>query len=131
MNTVAEFSDRFRELIGDESFTKVGAAIGVSKQTISAYVKGDRSPKKPTIQVIALYYGVNPAWLIGLDVPKYIDKQTTESAHEPEPEEIHLIHLYRELNSEGRELLVDYADTLVTSEKYIKSSASELGKAQT
>ena len=74
MKPIAEFSERFSQLIEGMSYTKVGADIGVSKQTISAYVNGVRNPKKPTIQAIAAKYNVNPAWLIGYDVPKYIEK---------------------------------------------------------
>jgi len=34
--------------------------------------------------------------------------------------ETHLVQLYRELNAEGQEKLIDYADDLVSSGKYIK-----------
>lgn len=76
MKSVAEFSDRFSELIDGMSFTHVGADIGMSKQTVSAYANGSRNPKKPTISAIAAYYGVNPLWLIGFDAPKYLEKPT-------------------------------------------------------
>lgn len=38
-----------------------------------------------------------------------------------------LISMYRELNEEGKEKLVDYADDLVSSGKYIKSSTNQVG----
>ena len=41
-----------------------------------------------------------------------------------------LIALHRELNQEGQEKLLDYADDLVASGKYIKSDPDELGKTQ-
>lgn len=41
-----------------------------------------------------------------------------------------LIRLFRELNQEGQEQLVDTADTMVSSGKYKKSGAAELGKRQ-
>ena len=41
-----------------------------------------------------------------------------------------LIRMFRELNQEGQELLVETADTMVSSGKYKKSGAAELGKAQ-
>ena len=49
---------------------------------------------------------------------------TTEAA----PGEDHMIALYRELNHEGQEKLIDYADDLVASGKYIKSGPDNLGK---
>ena len=42
--------------------------------------------------------------------------------------EDHMIALYRELNHEGQEKLIDYADDLVASGKYIKSGSDNLGK---
>lgn len=50
------------------------------------------------------------------------------STAEAAPGEDHIIALYRELNHEGREKLIDYADDLVTSGKYIKSGPDSLGK---
>lgn len=40
--------------------------------------------------------------------------------------ERNLLHLYRELNPEGQEKLVDYADYLVISGKYIKNNPAGL-----
>ena len=79
MVIISDFAKRFSELIGDSSYTQVGNEIGLSKQTVSAYIKGERSPKKPTIQAISVHYGVNPLWLLGYDEPKYIEKPTTVS----------------------------------------------------
>ena len=80
MKIISDFSKRFSELVGDSSYTKVGNEIGLSKQTVSAYIKGERSPKKPTIQAISTHYGVNPLWLLGYDQPKYIEKKPTTVA---------------------------------------------------
>lgn len=44
--------------------------------------------------------------------------------------ELRLISLYRELNQEGQEKLLDLADDIVSSGKYIKSDSSKLGKAK-
>ena len=44
--------------------------------------------------------------------------------------ELSLVTLYRKLNQEGQEKLLDLADDLVSSGKYIKSDSSKLGKAQ-
>lgn len=53
--------------------------------------------------------------------------KNSPSTAEAAPGEEQLISLYRELNDEGREKLVDYADDLVSSGKYIKSSTNQLG----
>lgn len=41
-----------------------------------------------------------------------------------------LIALHHKLNSEGQEKLLDYADDLVASGKYIKSNPNKLGKTK-
>ena len=41
-----------------------------------------------------------------------------------------LLHNFDQLNQEGRELLVDQSDTMVSSGKYIKSNSVKLGKAK-
>lgn len=51
-------------------------------------------------------------------------------ASEAAPGENHMINLYRELNQEGQEKLLDYADDLVASGKYIKSDQNKLGTAK-
>lgn len=53
--------------------------------------------------------------------------KNSPSTAEAAPGEEQLISLYRELNDEGMEKLVDYADDLVSSGKYIKSSTNQLG----
>jgi len=56
-------------------------------------------------------------------------KEPEKSPGEAEaaPGERQMISLYRELNTEGQEKLLDYADDLVSSGKYIKSSQDDLG----
>ena len=44
--------------------------------------------------------------------------------------ELRLVALYRQLNQEGQEKLLDLADDIVSSGKYIKSDSSKLGKAK-
>lgn len=56
-----------------------------------------------------------------------IKKDNPPDATEATPGEEHLIELYRELNTEGQHLVVDYADTMVASGKYIKSNPDKLG----
>lgn len=56
-----------------------------------------------------------------------IKKENSPDATEAAPGEEHLVELYRELNAEGQHLVVDYADTMVASGKYIKSNPDKLG----
>ena len=71
---MADFMSRFNEISvrhpGND--TSLGAALGVSKQTISAWRTGARSPKKPHIVAIAEYFNVSIPYLMGWsDDPNY------------------------------------------------------------
>jgi transcriptional regulator with XRE-family HTH domain len=67
------FADRFRD-VADETClrdSELGAALGVSQSTVSAWRSGARSPKAPTVAQVAAWFGVTPEWLSGKDAPKY------------------------------------------------------------
>ena len=50
--------------------TAIADALGVSKQTISMWRHGARSPKKTMLVKIAREYDVSLEWLMGFDVEK-------------------------------------------------------------
>lgn len=66
------FEQRFSELLdslpGNDS--DVAAQLGVSKQRLSSWRTGYRSPKKDMIEKIAMTFNVSIPWLMGLDVPR-------------------------------------------------------------
>lgn len=47
----------------------IGEALGVSKQTISAWRNGTRSPKRSMLTKIAQLYHTSEEWLLGWDMP--------------------------------------------------------------
>ena len=65
---MADFTSRFNELLRltADSDTALADALGVSKQTISAWKTGIRVPKQPTKRIIASYFNVPVTWLDGL-----------------------------------------------------------------
>lgn len=69
---VSSFKDRFNELFVESGKTTIELSkeLKVSNQTISAWKVGTRSPKEPMIIMIARYFHVNVAWLMGFDVEK-------------------------------------------------------------
>ena len=81
MNIETVFPQRLRELLDEHNMTvtELGAQINVSKQTISKYVNGLCSPKRPNIAAIAKVFGVNPVWLMGYDTDKYTIEDNSRS----------------------------------------------------
>ena len=71
MAKVASNQDRLNELFNADPRTDIAIAqsLGVSKQTISAWRNGTRSPKRSMVQKIAAYYNCSEEWLFGWDMP--------------------------------------------------------------
>lgn len=55
------------------SNAELGRKVGVSRQTISQYRKGERNPSKYIVELMAMELGVDASWLLGYDVEE-IDK---------------------------------------------------------
>ena len=69
---VATNQERLVELFDSDpkNDSGIAAELGVSKQTISAWRSGFRSPKKPMLIKIAELYNVSIEWLMGFDVER-------------------------------------------------------------
>ena len=67
---VSSFIERFNALCDKSrrNDTELAKELHVSKQTLSAWRNGVRSPKQPTIIMIAQYFNVSVEWLMGFDV---------------------------------------------------------------
>lgn len=70
--------DRLNELFDSDprNDSAIGEALGVSKQTISAWRNGTRSPKKSMLTKIAQVYHTSEEWLLGWDMPAPAAKGT-------------------------------------------------------
>lgn len=79
MILISSFKDRLREAMDGRSVTDFAAELGISKQSVSAYINGTRKPKRLTISAMAQILSVNPAWLMGYDVDKYIDPPANDT----------------------------------------------------
>lgn len=73
---IASFENRIGELLDSTSGTDSDKAklLGVSRQTISAWRTGARSPRQPMIEHIASVFKVSIQWLMGFDVPQQEDQ---------------------------------------------------------
>lgn len=92
-------------------------AIGVSAQTFNTWVKGIAIPRMGKIQKLADYFGVNKTDII-----------EPFSDPGPAPSEVffpidrRLAEIHCQLNDEGIEKLIEYAEFLLSSGKYLKKS---------
>lgn len=98
---VTTFKERLADLCYESRQTdsELAKALGISKQTLSAWKCGTRSPKGPTIETIARHFNVPVDWLMGFDVPRIAEAYEKEK---PVPED--------ELDNELISLLQDLGD---------------------
>lgn len=80
------FRERFCQLCDENPMSDIALAekLHVSKQTISAWRNGTRSPKQPTIIAISNYFNVSVEWIMGFDVERR--EQNEEESHSPDPD---------------------------------------------
>lgn len=55
---------------------------GVSQASISQYLSGTHTPSNESAGKMAKVLGVSPVWLMGFDVPKYLDPSPEKAAHD-------------------------------------------------
>ncbi len=69
---VATNQERLKELFDADprSDTAIAEALGISKQAISAWKNGTRSPGKKMLFKISETFNVSLEWLMGYDYPK-------------------------------------------------------------
>lgn len=61
---------KYARELRDVSLEKAGEAVGVHKSTILRWERGNTEKFKiPVLETLANLYSVNPAWLMGYDVP--------------------------------------------------------------
>lgn len=71
---IEKFAQRLRELMEEHNLTvySLAEAVYLSPGTISKYLNAKLEPRRNTIEVLSLYFKVNPAWLMGIDTDKYL-----------------------------------------------------------
>jgi SOS-response transcriptional repressors (RecA-mediated autopeptidases) len=70
LDLVSSFPARLEEARAGMTMEELGNRIGLSKQSISMYATGKRTPKQPVMSALSHALNVNPAWLLGYDVDK-------------------------------------------------------------
>ena len=100
---VATSVERLNKLFDSDpqSDTAIAEKLHVSKQTISSWRSGRRSPKKSVLIQIAEMYGVGIEWLMGYDV-------------EQDDPEIHIVSSMMEsMTKEQKQQVIDLIKVLV------------------
>lgn len=115
------------------SQSKLGEELGVSQQMVAQYEKGDRTPKKETVEKIADALDVIPLQLMDFkqtfNIPD-VDSAFYDFSSEETQQFIELVRDYKKLNDEGKNKVVEFANDLTHVEKYRNNSEQELEQLQ-
>lgn len=71
---VSNSKERLFELMNTYKLnqTEFCKKTGIQKSALSNYLNGDRVPRQDQLSLIADAFNVDPAWLMGYDVPMYL-----------------------------------------------------------
>ena len=117
---VCSFAERLQQLMDYFGITRVEflKRTGLDKSTLSLYMSGKRDARQDKVSLIADTYGVNPAWLMGYDVPmirvENPDLQIMENSSETE---IELIKTTALLPTGEKARVLEYAQLLLLRER--------------
>lgn len=83
----------------------------INKSTISRYVKGEILPKVDNTFIISKALNVNPAWLMGMNVPM----RDVEAAQNAE-QDARLLKYFKSMKPENKEMILKLAESLAEKE---------------
>ena len=98
---ISNSKERIKELMDYFGInqTELCRRTGLQKSALSNYLNGDREPRQDQISLIVDPFGVNPAWLMGYDVPMMmpVSDESPDVA-----KAMDLYRLYQSLSPENR-----------------------------
>lgn len=103
MKKVSSVEERLSALLDGiaQSDAAIADAVGVSRQALSSWRTGVRSPKMSAIVLLANYFCVDPIWLMGYDVPQ---QDPPDVAPLYSADEAELVALWRGAELSAREI---------------------------
>ena len=113
---MATFSKRLRTAIDMRgiSQTELAKKTGISKSSISHYLKGDWEGKQDAVYALALALNVSEAWLMGFDTKMERGNNLTAPQSTDDMDEINQI--FASLSPDNRAKLVELGHLYLTSQ---------------
>lgn len=113
---MATFSKRLRTAIDMRgiSQTELAKKTGISKSSISHYLKGDWEGKQDAVYALALALNVSEAWLMGFDAKMERGNNLTALQSTDDMDEINQI--FASLSPDNRAKLVELGHLYLTSQ---------------
>ena len=124
---VATFAERLNIALERRNISpaELAKSLDISEATISNYRKGKYEPKQKRLDQISQILDVDIPWLLGANIPFATRTNNTASIIQHP-----LIEIFNELNADGQNKLMDYAQDLSQLPQYKKCdtvSQKEIG----
>lgn len=118
-------SERLKEIIALRQVKQVDIieSTGITKGALSSYITGRYEPKQDKIYILAKYFDVSEAWLMGYDVP--MERVPAASSAPVDVQKAQLLKYYELLNEEGRNRLLEQAQFFASQDKYKETKIDE------
>lgn len=104
--------------------------IGVTRSTVSMWEINKSQPDSDMLIRLADLFGVSVDCILMHDTLSFSQKEKPVEIDGLADDERRLLDLFRRLNEEARYRLIDLADDMVQSGKYIKSDAHPMAARQ-
>lgn len=126
---------RIRELLNQHcmSAQDLSTKSGVSKASISQYLSGLYTPKNTSAKKLADVFNVNPAWIMGLDVPMEIEHIKPKTIVQANNDFVthqgnldYVIEQTNKLSSQELEALQKYVDFALSIKKIKEKEKEDL-----
>lgn len=113
---MATFSKRLRTAIDMRgiSQTELAKKTGISKSSISHYLKGDWEGKQDAVYALALALNVSEAWLMGFDAK--MERGNNLTAHQSTDDMDEINQIFASLSPDNRAKLVELGHLYLTSQ---------------
>ena len=118
--------ERIRQLRIEHDMTQeeLGAKVGVQKAAIYKYETGlIVNLKRSTIEKLAIALSTTPTYLMGMEDAEAVQPVLAEFT----PQQTALLTAFNELNDEGQDKAISYAEDLNRTGYYKKDSAPGVG----
>lgn len=109
---MSPFQERLRELCSTYNITQADIVrkTGISKCSISMYFSGARKPMTSAVVQIASAFRINPAWLMGYDVP--MNEQSPSPIQKDAETDARLITMFRCLSDNDKAFVMQLVERL-------------------
>lgn len=108
---VSSSKERIKEMMQELNLrqSEICAKTGITKSALSNYINGTREPRQDALMMLSVPYGINPTWLMGLDVPMYTKDSVAFN-------DVTLLGKFKKLTPANQQVIMSTIDALLLAQ---------------